>query len=316
MSELADKERRAIGLVDVDGKGSGFPNLALMKIAAYHKSLGDTVEWANPMFGKYDKVYKSKVFTFSEDDGDIYDCEVIKGGTGYDIHTKLPAEIDAMQPDYSIYNVDPKTAYGFLTRGCPNKCKWCVVPIKEGKVLPYRDVDDIAVDGRTNLILMDNNILASDYGLKQIEKIIARGYRVDFNQALDARLITPQIAELLAKVKWIDVIRLGCDTPKQVVECERAMRLIDEARGKPKQYLLYTMLVDDIKEAYARLSHWRDNKRVRLVAQPFRDFNDPRQVIPQWQRDMARWAMRREIYARCDFKEYEPRKGFKCKEYF
>lgn len=268
------------------------------------------------MFGKYDKVYKSKVFTFSEDDGDYYDCEVIKGGTGYDIHSKLPAEIDAMQPDYTIYNIDSNLAYGFLTRGCPNKCKWCVVPIKEGNVQPYRDVDDIAVDGRTNLILMDNNILASDYGLKQIEKIIERGYRVDFNQALDARLITPKIAELIAKVKWIDVIRLGCDTPKQVVECERAMRLIDEARGKPKQYLLYTMLVDDINEAYARLSHWRDYRRVRLVAQPFRDFNDPRQVIPQWQRDMARWAMRREIYARCDFKDYEPRKGFKCKEYF
>lgn len=305
-----------IGLVDVDGKGNGFPTLALMKISAYHKSQGDEVEWANPMFGKYDKVYKSKVFTFSEDDGDIYDCEVIKGGTGYDIHAKLPAEIDSMQPDYSIYNIDSKLAYGFLTRGCPNKCKWCVVPLKEGKVQPYRDVDDIAVDGRTNLILMDNNILASDYGLKQIEKIIERGYRVDFNQALDARLITPKIAELLAKVKWIDVIRLGCDTPKQVRECERAMRLIDEARGKPKQYLLYTMLIDDIKEAYARLSHWREYKRVRLVAQPYRDFNDPRQVIPQWQRDMARWAMRREIYARCDFKDYEPRKGFKCKEYF
>lgn len=305
-----------IGLVDVDGKGSGFPNLALMKISAYHKAQGDVVEWADPMFGKYDRVYKSKVFTFSEDDGDIYDCEIIKGGTGYDIYAKLPAEIDAMQPDYSIYNIDSKVAYGFLTRGCPNKCKWCVVPIKEGKVQAYRDVDDVAVDGRTNLILMDNNILASDYGLSQIEKIIERGYRVDFNQALDARLITPMIAELLAKVRWIDVIRLGCDTPKQVVECERAMRLIDEASGKPKQYLLYTMLVDDIKEAYARLSHWRDNKRVRLVAQPFRDFNDPRQVIPQWQRDMARWAMRREIYARCDFKEYEPRKGFKCKVYF
>lgn len=305
-----------IGLVDVDGKGSGFPNLALMKISAYHKAQGDEVEWANPMFGKYDKVYKSKVFTFSEDDGDYYDCEVIKGGTGYDIHSKLPAEIDAMQPDYAIYNIDSNLAYGFLTRGCPNKCKWCVVPIKEGNVQPYRDVDDIAVDGRTNLILMDNNILASNYGLKQIEKIIERGYRVDFNQALDARLITPKIAELLAKVKWTDVIRLGCDTPKQVKECERAMRLIDEARGKPKQYLLYTMLVDDINEAYARLSHWRDYKRVRLVAQPYRDFNDPRQVIPQWQRDMARWAMRREIYARCDFKDYEPRKGFKCKEYF
>lgn len=261
-------------------------------------------------------MYKSKVFTFSEDDADFYDCEVVKGGTGYDIHSKLPAEIDAMQPDYSIYNIDQKVAYGFLTRGCPNKCKWCVVPIKEGNVQPYRDVDEIAVDGRTNLILMDNNILASDYGLRQIEKIIERDYRVDFNQALDARLVTPQIAKLLAKVKWIDVIRLDCDTPRQVKECERAMRLIDEARGRPKQYLLYTMLDGDINECYERLSHWRDNKRVRLVAQPFRDVNNPRQVIPQWQMDMARWAMRREIYARCDFKDFSPRKGFVCRDYF
>lgn len=104
--------------------------------------------------------------------------------------------------DYSIYpSIDKKTAYGFLTRGCPNCCKWCVVPKKEGKVKPYMDVDDIAIDGRTNLVLMDNNILASDYGLQQIQKIIDRRYRVDFNQALDARLVTPEIGQLLAQVR-------------------------------------------------------------------------------------------------------------------
>ena len=97
-----------------------------------------------------------------------------------------------MQPDYSIYpNIPSDTAYGFLTRGCPNKCPWCVVPRKEGKIRPYMDVDEIAIDGRTNLVLMDNNILAAgDYAVSQMEKIISRGYRVDFNQALDARLVT------------------------------------------------------------------------------------------------------------------------------
>lgn len=304
-----------IGLLAVD---SDYPNLALMKISAWHKSQGDSVEWYNP-FDSYDIVYMSKIFSFTPDYGQyiINTKHIRKGGTGYDLKTTLPDEIELTIPDYSIYpSIDNKTAYGFLTRGCPNKCKWCVVPRKEGDVRPYMDVDDIAVDGRTNLILMDNNILACDYGLQQIEKIVERGYRVDFNQALDARLVTDDIAKLLAKVRWINHIRFGCDTPKQVKECEKAMQIIDSYRGKPASYLMYTMIEDDLNEAYHRLSYWRTFKRVRIVAQPFRNIDDPRQIIPQWQKDMARWAMRRELYAICDFKEYEPRKGFFCKEYF
>ena len=304
-----------IGLVDVDG--GKFPNYALMKIARYYRDQGEQVEWADAMFGNYDKVFMSKIFTFSEDCYEMFDCEVERGGTGYDLHKELPAEIERLNPDYSIYpQLNPKTAYGFLTRGCPNKCAWCVVPKKEGAVRPYRDVEEIAVDGRTNLILMDNNILASDYGLEQIEKIIRKGYRVDFNQALDARLVTDEIAKMLAQVKWLGCIRFGCDTPKQIVECEKAMAMIDKHRGKPKQYLMYTIIGADINEAYNRLSHFRTNKRVKVVAQPFRDVDNPRQIIPQWQRDMARWAMRREIYAKCDFKDYEARKGFFCKAHF
>lgn len=133
-----------IGLIDVDK--TRFPNLALGKIAAYHRSLGDSVEWADPMFGSYDRVYASKVFVFTPDFTDYYDCEVVKGGTGYDIHSVLPDEIDRLQPDYSIYpDIDSKTAYGFLTRGCPNKCKWCIVPLKEGNVHPYMDIDEITI---------------------------------------------------------------------------------------------------------------------------------------------------------------------------
>lgn len=309
------KDSMNIGLIAVD---STFPNLALMKIARYHRSRGDTVEWYTP-FDEYDKVYMAKVFSYTEDYGQyITNAKVIiKGGTGYDLTTTLPDEIDRLQPDYSIYpSIDKKTAYGFLTRGCPNRCKWCVVPKKEGKVKPYMDVDDIAIDGRTNLVLMDNNILASEYGLQQIQKIIDRRYRVDFNQALDARLVTPEIGKLLAQVRWLTFIRFGCDTPKQIKDCERAMAMIDAYRKVPGFYLMYTMISGDMEEAYHRLSHFRDNKRVRIVAQPFRDINNPRQVIPQWQKDMAQWAMRREYWCSCDFKDFSPRVGFKCGEYF
>lgn len=304
-----------IGLMAVD---SQYPNLALMKISAWHKSQGDAVEWYTP-FGRYDMVYMAKVFSFTPDYGHwiTNTTHIRKGGTGYDVHSRLPEEMEFVTPDYSLYpSIDRKTAYGFLTRGCPNRCKWCVVPRKEGGIRPYMDVDDVATDGRTNLVLMDNNILACDYGLQQIEKIVERRYRVDFNQALDARLVTDDIARLLARVRWLNQIRFGCDTPRQIEECERAMQLIDRHRGKPASYLMYTMIGSDFDEAYRRLSHFRTFPRVRVVAQPFRDVDNPHQVIPQWQHDMARWSMRRELYASCDFKDFEPRKGFKCSEYF
>lgn len=302
-----------IGLVDVDR--TKFPNLALMKISAWHKSQGDTVEWANPLFADYDRVYKSKIFTFSPDDTAPYDCEVIKGGTGYSLTTQLPKEIDDSIPDYSIYpQIDKKTAYGFLTRGCPNKCKWCVVPIKEGNIRPYCDVEEIAVSGRTNLILMDNNILASDYGLKQIEKIIKKGYRVDFNQGLDARLINDSVASLLAQVRWINYLRLACDKFNQVEHILRVRQLL-EKYGYKKDIFCY-FLIDDWNDVNKRLSALRKYKWFKPHGQPYRDYNSPMQAIPQWQKDMAHWMNKHNVYYAIDFKDFSPRKGFLCKEYF
>ena len=302
-----------IALLPVD---SPYPNLALMKISAYHKAQGDTVAWYNPL-EHYDKVYAAKVFTFTPDYGYYINADhVERGGTGYDIHKTLPPEIDRLQPDYTLYpQIDRKTAYGFLTRGCPNRCKWCVVPQKEGKIAPYMDVDEIAADGRTDLILMDNNILASDYGLQQIEKIVRRKYRVDFNQGLDARLVTDDIARLLARVKWIKRIRFGCDTPAQIAECERAINLLGKY-GYHGEVFLYCILME-FEESFRRINYWRDKyKKVIPHAQPYRDLTSQNQVIPQWQKDLARWTDRKELYKSTDFKDFEPRKGFTCKQYF
>jgi len=128
-----------IGLIDVDGHN--FPNLALMKISAWHKQKGDHVEWYEPLLsGHCDKVYMSKVFTFTPDyEYFINADEIIKGGTGYKLYDRvLPDDVDTIFPDYSIY---PQFdfAIGFLTRGCIRKCKWCVVPKKEGDLWPYCD---------------------------------------------------------------------------------------------------------------------------------------------------------------------------------
>lgn len=332
-----------IGLIDVDGHAKVkkwgatiYPNLAMCKIARYHKLQGDNVEWAQQidLFHNkhYDRIYASKVFNFSPDvDFRNYSfSELVKGGTGYNITSALPDEIDRLQPDYSIYPTIPTdTAYGFLTRGCPNKCPWCVVPRKEGKVRPYMDCDEIAIEGRKNLLLMDNNILAAgDYAVEQFEKIIERGYHVDFNQAMDARLVTPDFAKLLGRMKWINSrIRFGCDTTPQIEYCERAMQMINDA-GFKGEYFLYTMIgcKNDLTECYNRIHYWwerlqdfRKNKIGRAVyayAQPYRDPDNPNHSIPQWQKDMAQWCNKRMIFCVSDFKEFQPRKGFLCSKYF
>lgn len=302
-----------VGLLAID---SIYPNLALMKISAYHKAAGDTVGWYNPL-ESYHKVYASKIFTFTPDyPYYIYADEVERGGTGIDICKQLPGAMDRCTPDYSLYpGIDRRTAYGFLTRGCPNRCKWCVVPQKEGSIRPYMDVDDIAVEGRHWMILMDNNVLASDYGLSQIEKIADKGYHVDFNQGLDARLVTEETARLLARVKWIKRIRFGCDTYQQIAECERAMGLIQQY-GYKGEFFLYCMLNDNFQESYYRVSYWKKYKKVLPHAQPYRSLTDRNQVIPQWQEDLARWSDRKELYRSCRFEDFQPRTGFKCKEYF
>lgn len=299
-----------IGLVDVDGHN--YPNYALMKLSAYHKLRGDSVEWANPLFGEYDRVYMSKVFTFTPDNTDIWRCEVVKGGTGYDITSKLPVNIDCLQPDYSLYGITD-TSYGFLTRGCPRHCPWCIVPLKEGTTKPYMTIDEIA-NGNRNIILMDNNVLSSNYGLQQIEIAARRGYRLDFNQGLDARLITDEIAKLLANCNWIRYIRVACDHSGQIPSIEKALQLLRK-HGYKRALFVYC-LINEYKETYERMKYlWGRRGDLNPHCQPYRDFNNPHQVIPQWQKDMAHWANRKWLYNTIWFDDFMPRKNFKCSQY-
>jgi hypothetical protein len=303
-----------IGLIAADGKR--FPNLALMKLAAHHKATGDSVEWVS-YFERYDRVYMSKVFTFTPDaTTSILSGEVVKGGTGYGLYGELFC--DGAEPDYAIYEscpwYSPHTAYGFLTRGCPRSCPWCVVPQKEGNIRPYRDVEAV-LQGRKVAILMDNNVLACGHGLQQIEKIAKIGCKVDFNQGLDARLIAgnPEVAKLLARVKWISMLRLSCDSPAMLGVVESAAALLRSAGLKPYRIFCYALL-KDLRESYERINFLK-SLDIMPFAQPYRDFTT-RQAVPQWQADMARWCNDKAIFKSCDFKGYRPRKGFCCKEYF
>lgn len=194
-----------VGLIDVDGHN--FPNLPLMKISAYHKSRGDSVEWYEPLFsGHMDKVYMSKVFTFTPDYPYCINAnEVIKGGTGYsypDGGEELPEEIEHIYPDYQLYkDTFPDTAYDFLTRGCPRGCDFCIVGKKEGRCA--RKVADLSEfwNGQKNIVLLDANMFACKEWKDLSVQLIESGAWVDFSQGCDIRLMTDEKAEYIKRMK-------------------------------------------------------------------------------------------------------------------
>jgi hypothetical protein len=248
---------------------TNFPNFALMKVSAYHKQRGDQVEWWQPLFAEYSVVYSSKIFDFTPKDPYLPPDAII-GGTGYSTTSKLPPEIDAAVPDYGLY---PGCDYaiGFITRGCPNKCRWCVVPEKEGGIRPYAHWKNIVRPDTNKLVLMDNNILASEYGISQLAELSETDYRIDLNQGMDARLVTPEIADVLARIHWTRYIRFSCDTETQVNHIQRTAELL-AARGVALSRLfIYMLITPDIENAARRVEQLKRIKNISLYAQAERN---------------------------------------------
>lgn len=202
-----------IGLIDVDGHK--FPNLALMKISAFHKKKGDDVEWCFPL-AHYDIVYQSKVFddTYSPDIDWIPQADkVIKGGTGYSLDNTLPYEIEHIYPDYSLYpDLTEDTAYGFLTRGCPRGCKFCIVAEKEGrKSYKVANLSEFW-RGQRHIELLDPNILACREHPELLRQLIESKAWVNFNQGLDIRFTNEENIALLNAIK-VKGIHFAWDNP-------------------------------------------------------------------------------------------------------
>lgn len=208
-----------IGLIDVDGHN--FPNLPLMKLSAWHKQNGDSVEWYMPIQHGFplppmDKVYMSKVFSFTPDYWDFVNAkEVIKGGSGYCISlengkevyhkendSQLPYEVEHIYPDYSLYpELTKDTAYGFMSRGCPRGCNFCHVEAKEGR-MAYK-VADLSEfwRGQKNIVLLDPNPIACKEWKDILQQLIDSKSWVDFSQGVDIRLMTEEKAEMIKQIK-------------------------------------------------------------------------------------------------------------------
>lgn len=235
---------------------------------------------------------------------DIYHCEVIRAGTGYkDYTTTLPNEIEHTCPDYSLYGGGGREAYGFLTRGCVNTCPWCIVPHKEGSIRPGSPIREF-IGGKRRAVLLDNNVLASDFGLEQIEEIVRMGIAVDFNQGLDARRACddPYILDLLARVKWIRHIRFACDTKGQLESVLKCIRELEQ-RGVSRHRFFIYCLVKDVEDALYRLNIFR-KMRINPFAQPYRDFDNKIKPTRE-QRRLANWCNKKTVFYSCEFKNYK-----------
>ena len=311
-----------IGLIDVDSHR--FPNLPLMKLSAWHKKQGDHVEWYEPLFHgmgePFDRVYVSKVFSFSDDFMYYINAkEIIKRGSGYAIRIEngkelfdcsldepLPDEIEHIYPDYSLYPESTReTAFGFLSRGCPRKCPFCHVATKEGgRSYKVADLSEFW-SGQKNIVICDPNILACPDHLDLLRQLAESKATVEINQGIDVRMVTDENLELLKRIR-MKKVHIAYDNPADREMIEPKIRKFVEATGKNRNHgLVCYILVNfnsTIEEDIHRIQFCRE-----MNISPYPMIYDKEHCDPVY-RKMQRWC-NNWIFWKCPtFEEYERNK--------
>jgi hypothetical protein len=313
-----------IGLIDVDGK---LPNLALMKISTFYKSLGETVEFANGGLEKHEKIYASCLFSWNRKK-----CEkilrdrpdAIIGGSGWSLTKELPTEIERCKPDYNLYNIETiysksckggvatkesklkkaqiiaNMGIGFTSRGCIRNCGFCIVPTKEGRLHQESEIKDI-INSRSNVItLYDNNLTADPHCIEKINEIRDRKLIVDISQGIDVRCMTEEKAKALSEVKHLRSLHYAWDLMGSE---EAVLKGIDLLSQYVKKWRHMCYVLCGFNTTYEE-DLYRVRKLTEIGVSPYvMKFNNRNDDIKL--NHFARWVNGR-IYKVCSFNEYQP----------
>ena len=297
-----------IRLIDVDGHN--FPNIPLMKISAYHKKNGDDVGWYNPLIdwqAPPDKVFMSKVFTFTPDyQHPVCGKEIIKGGTGYNYPSggeKLPEEIEHIYPDYELYPQFKNTAYGFLTRGCPRGCDFCIVKDKEGrKSVKVANLSEFW-GGQKNIVLLDPNMFACKDWKDLSRQLINSKAWVDFSQGCDIRIMDDEKAEYLKQIK-VKQVHFAWDRYEDKDIIIPKFKELKEILGWDKRKLPVYVLINfntTFEQDLERVYLLRDLGYWPYVMIYNKQNTKPSDLV----RKLQRWVNNRTIFESCKtFEEY------------
>ena len=311
-----------VGLISVDSHN--FPNLPLMKLSAWHKQQGDSVEWYMPIQHGFpnppiDKVYMSKIFSFTPDYWDFVNAkEVIKGGSGYCISledgkevyrkendSQLPYEVEHIYPDYSLYpELTKDTAYGFMSRGCPRGCDFCHVEAKEGR-MAYK-VADLSEfwRGQKNIVLLDPNITACKDWKELFQQLIDSGAWVDFSQGVDIRLMMDEKAEMIKLIKTKN-IHFAWDRYEDKEIVVPKFKMFKELTGWDKRKLTVYVLTNfdtAIEQDLERIYTLRDLGYWPYVMVYDKEHTKPADTV----RRLQRWVNMRAVFERVKrFEDYK-----------
>lgn len=185
-------------------------NTAMMQVSHYHKQQGDEVELYNHFaHDKYDKIYAFSIFDFT--DKGYVTKDMIKGGTGFDIKSKLPIKIENSDLDYTLFP-DCKTSYIWFSRGCIRNCPFCVVKEKEGDIHTVKP-KNLNPKGEW-ITVMDNNFFANHGWKQSIQQLIKWDQPVDL-QGFDVRIFKPEHGEALNKLRLHKQLKFAWDNPNE-----------------------------------------------------------------------------------------------------
>jgi radical SAM superfamily enzyme YgiQ (UPF0313 family) len=315
-------KQKKILLVDVD---STIPNLPLMKLSTFHKGKGYVVELIRLQYdgkpGKrqrtlirnkgYEQVYISIIFTPNRDVIKIEDPEIKNyqfGGTGTeDITKQLPKDIDDLEQDYSLYP-DNDEILGFYSRGCPNKCFFCKVPIKEGNLYKYNDWEKIVENGKKyglqKVRFLDNNFLAYPDCEKVMQELIDNNIRCSFNEGLDFRQITEGKAKLLSELRYYPTEYIfAFDNAGYLPLIEKQYKIIKKYIKQDWKIKFYCYVHPDmaLKDTVLRLEWCRNNKALVYIMKDKACYSSPNK---DFYRDICSWCNAPGIYKNHGFMEH------------